>query len=233
MKKNFCTIILFLLFLSVGYAQKINTLSNKEKRGGWELLFNGSNTNGWTTNGGKVVPSGWEVENGLLTVKKGLKGGDIVSEKEYSDFELSLDYSIEPGCNSGVKYFYTRYEKGGNLGFEYQILDDVLGEDNKLANHLAGSLYDVLPPNESKKKVNAPGKWNTIRIVAKGKNVEHWLNGKKILEFVRGSQAFTEAVAKSKFRQTMPAFGMVEKGRILLQEHGGEVSFRNIKIREL
>src|SRR5690606_15856156 len=113
-----------------------------------------------------------------ITALKGGKGGDIVTETEYSDFEFSVDYNIEPGCNSGIKYFYSKYEKGGNLGMEYQILDDKLAEDNQKENHLCGSFYDVIPVGVSKKKVNAPGQWNTVRIVAKNKKVEHWLNGK-------------------------------------------------------
>jgi hypothetical protein len=161
------------------------------------------------------------------------KVDDIITSNQYSDFDLILEYKIEPACNSGVKYFFTKYETGGNLGMEFQILDDVLAEDNKLENHLSGSFYDVLAPDPSKKKINPPGEWNTIRIVSKGKKVEHWLNGRKILSFTRGDKSFTEGVAKSKFSKAVPAFGMVEKGYVLLQEHGGVVSFRNIKIREL
>jgi len=116
---------------------------------------------------------------------------------------------------------------------EYQIIDDIMGEDNKKENHLCGSFYDVLPVNAYKKKVNAPGKWNTIRILSKGKKVEHWINGVKILEFTRGDKTYTDAVALSKFNKAVPAFGMVEKGHILLQEHGGAVSFKNIKIKTL
>ncbi|GAA4406222.1 hypothetical protein GCM10023187_25450 [Nibrella viscosa] len=215
------------------YAQKANTLTPKEKKAGWVLLFDGTSSNGWTTPGGKPVPAGWEVKDGLLIARKGAKGGDIISANQYADFDLMLDFNLEPGGNSGVKYFFTKYEKGGNLGMEYQILDDELAEDNKKENHLTGSFYDVIPPNAALKKVKAPGQWNTLRIVAKGRQVEHWLNGVKILEFTRGSQPFTEAVALSKFSKTVPAFGTVEKGHILLQEHGHEVSFKNIKIKPL
>ncbi len=232
-KKVFCFMAACIMLSSIGFSQNTNSLTSKEKRKGWILLFDGVSTNGWTTPGGKPVPAGWEVKDGSIATKKGGKGGDIITVNQYSDFELSVDYNIEPGCNSGIKYFYTKYEKGGNLGMEYQILDDVLGEDNKLANHLTASFYDVMPPVESKKKINAPGKWNTVRIVAKGKKVEHWLNGKKVLEYTRGSQEYLDAVAKSKFSKTAPAFGMVDKGHILLQEHGGQATFRNIKIRSL
>ena len=216
-----------------GQAQPANTLTNKEKKQGWTLLFDGINTTGWTTPQGKSVPAGWVVENGTLTAKKGGKGGDIISTNQYGNFELMLDFNIESEGNSGVKYFYTNYEKGGNLGLEYQILDDKLAEDNKKANHLTGSFYDVIPPNEALKKANPPGQWNTLRIVATGRQVQHYLNGVKILEFMRGSPAYLEAVSHSKFNKAVPAFGTVEKGHILLQEHGSEILFKNVKIKVL
>ncbi len=221
------------MFPLSAFPQKTNILTPKEKKDGWILLFDGVSTKGWTTVDGKPVPGGWEVSNGVLTAKKDGKGGDIISTGAYSDFELSLDFNIEPGGNSGVKYLFTRYTQGGNLGMEYQILDDELAEDNQKDNHLTGSFYDVLAPDESGKKTNPPGQWNTIRVVARKKKVEHWLNGVKILEFTRGSQAYQEAVTLSKFSKAVPAFGMVEKGHILLQEHGSAVSFRNIKIKSL
>lgn len=225
--------IIMLLICTIVNAQTANSLTKKEKKQGWILLFDGKTTHGWTTSGGKPVSAGWEVKDGSITTVKGGKGGDIVTVNEYKDFDFSVDFNISPGCNSGIKYFYTKYPTGGNLGMEYQIIDDKLGEDNKLENHLCGSFYDVLPPNAAVKRVNEPGQWNTVRIVCKGKNVEHWLNGKKILEFTRGSENYTAAVAKSKFNKAVPAFGTVEKGKILLQEHGGVVSFRNIKIKSL
>src|SRR5450759_1600906 len=232
MKKFIYLSVLFLLVLTTSNSQTPNTLTSKEIKNGWVLLFDGTSTNGWTTTKGQPVPEGsWKIINGSInTVTEG-KGGDIITVNEYSDFELSVDFKITPGCNSGIKYFFTTYESGGNLGCEYQIIDDKLGEDTKQANHLCGSLYDVLPPIESKKKVNSPGEWNTLRVVAKGKKVEHWMNGVNILEYTRGDQAFSDAVAKSKFSKTVPAFGTVEKGHIMLQYHGGLVAFRNIKIK--
>lgn len=218
---------------TASFSQKANTLTPKEKKEGWILLFDGSSTDGWKTSSGGAVPSGWQTKDGTLTALKGEKGGDIVSVDEFSDFDLSIDYNLESAGNSGIKYFYTKYEKGGNLGIEYQILDDKLAEDNKKKNHLTGSFYDVLPPDESIKKVNAPGKWNNLRVISKNKKVEHWLNGVKILQYVRGSKEVAQAVAESKFNAVIPAFGTVEKGRILLQEHGAQVSFKNIKIRVL
>ena len=231
MDKKILSLILFFLG-SAGLLQAQNPkLSGKETKEGWVLLFDGKTTNGWETPDGKPVPSAWEVKDGTISTTKSAKGSDIVTVNEYTDFELSLDFKIEPGTNSGIKYFYTHYTVGGNLGLEYQVLDDQLAEDNKQANHLCGSFYDVLAPDTTVKKVKSPGKWNNVRIVAKGKNVEHWLNGKKILGFTRGSKVYTDAVAKSKFNKTQPAFGLVEKGKILLQDHGGSASFRNIKIK--
>lgn len=232
-KQLLFSVLTWLTLPVVVLAQSPNTLTALEKKDGWALLFDGNRTTGWTTPDGKPVGAGWVVENGTLTARKGAKGGDIVSVGEYANFELALDYNLEPTGNSGVKYFYTRYETGGNLGMEYQLLDDQLAEDNKKANHLTGSFYDVIPPDTAQKRVNPPGQWNSIRIVANGRQVQHWLNGVKILEFTRGSAPFTEAVANSKFSKAVSTFGTVERGRILLQEHGHEVSFRNIKIKPL
>jgi hypothetical protein len=233
MKKVFYSLLALLLMAPAINAQTANTLSAKEKKQGWILLFDGVSSNGWITSGNKPVPAGWEVKDGCITAIKDGKGGDIITVGEYADFDFSVDYNIVPACNSGIKYFYTKYPTGGNLGMEYQIIDDKLAEDIHKDNHLCGSFYDVLPVTVADKKVNAPGQWNTIRIVSKGKKVEHWLNGVKLLEFTRGDKAYTDAVALSKFNKTVPAFGMVEKGHILLQEHGGVVSFRNIKIKLL
>lgn len=207
--------------------------SSKENQKGWEQLFNGKNMNGWTATDGSPVSDGWQVIDGAIVAVKDGKGGDIMSIGEYGDFDLSVDYKIEPGVNSGVKYFFAEYQNGGRLGMEYQIIDDVAGEDIHRANHLTGSFYDVLPPDESNKKINPPGQWNTLRIVALGKKVEHWLNGVKILDYERGSNSYKEAVVNSKFSKAEPPFGMVEKGHIMLQEHGGVVAFKNIKIKKL
>jgi hypothetical protein len=238
MKKFIYLLVSLLLIIPVTsiFSQTSNTLTPKEKKEGWVLLFDGVSTNGWTTTSGQPVPVAggcWEVINGCINTVVGGKGGDIITVNEYSDFELSVDFKITPGCNSGVKYFFTTYKNGGNLGCEYQIIDDKLGEDINKASHRCGSLYDIFSPDESKKKVNPPDQWNTIRVVAKGKNVEHWMNGILILKYTRGDKAFTDAVAKSKFSKTVPAFGTVEKGHILLQYHGGLVFFKNIKIKVL
>ena len=231
LRKNLCFLMLLIGFVSIARAQKLNELTGSEKKKGWVLLFDGKTTNGWTTTGGKPVPAGWEIEDGNMTAIAGGKGGDIITAKEYANFELTVDYRIDTACNSGIKYFFTKYDEGGNLGMEYQILDDELAEDNKKANHLTGSLYDILAPSKLMKKVNPTGVWNTIRIVSENDRVQHWLNGFKVLEYKKTSESFKDAVALSKFSKTVPAFGSVKQGHILLQEHGGLVSFRNIKVR--
>ncbi len=233
--KSTFLVIGFCLCSFINFAEQNtnNSLTKKEKKQGWTLLFDGSTSAGWIQANGKPFPDkGWQIKNGSLTVLENEKGGDIVTVDEYADFELTVDFMLTKTANSGIKYFFTNYPTGGPLGMEYQVMDDVDASDNKLANHLCGSLYDIFPPDTMKKKVNPIGAWNTARIVCKGKHVEHWLNGKKILTFERGSEPYLTAVAQSKYKTT-PVFGMVEKGRILLQEHGHEVSFRNIKIRKL
>ncbi|HEX8608275.1 MAG TPA: DUF1080 domain-containing protein [Pedobacter sp.] len=233
MKRSIYILMFLVAFSATVFAQKPNHLSKSDVKKGWVLLFDGESTKGWTTTTGTDVPSGWQVVSGTLVATADGKGGDIIAPGEYSDFELTLDYRVALTSNSGVKYFYTKYATGGDLGLEYQILDDELAEDNGQANHLAGSLYDILEPSKGLKKLNRAGEWNSIKIIAKGKTVEHWLNDYKVLSFSRDSKAFKDAVAASKFSKVDPAFGSINKGRILLQEHGGEVSFRNIKIRKL
>lgn len=218
---------------SFGQTSAINTLTTKEKQQGWILLFDGKTNKGWTKPDGSAFPEkGWIISDGCLSIQQGQTGGDIVTVDEYSDFDLTVDFLMSSACNSGIKYFYYNYPKGGRLGMEYQIIDDALAEDNKFDTHLLGSLYDIFTPDKSKVSVNPIGQWNTARILSKGMHVEHWLNGKKILEFERGSEKYLTGVTKSKFK-CEPVFGMIEKGRILLQEHGSDISFRNIKILNL
>ncbi len=224
--------------LTTAFAQKAkdNTLTKKEISEKWKLLFDGTTTNGWASGDGKPIvaaPGAWEIISGTLTLKKDAKGGDIFTTEEYGNFEFVADFNIEPGTNSGIKYLFRKYDKGGNLGCEFQIIDDILGEDNKLADHLLGSFYDVLPPVEANKKVNPPGQWNTIRIVVKGNNVQHFVNNQKVLEYTRGSEQFLAGVTDSKFSKVEPIFGTVEKGKFMLQDHHGPVAFKNIKVRAL
>jgi hypothetical protein len=214
-----------------------NVLSEKETATGWKLLFDGKTTNGWRGFHQKSFPTqGWRVENGTLHHVAGSAGGDIITASEYEWFELDVDWKIATGGNSGIKYLISEdLIKTGQagLGFEMQILDDEHHPDAKEGiggNRTAGSLYDLIAPTN--RKLHPVGEWNTARVVVRGSHVEHWLNGAKIVEFDMGSSRMIALIAASKYKVN-PGFGKVTKGHILLQDHGDDVWFRNIKILEL
>jgi hypothetical protein len=226
-----------------------NTLTPEEQATGWRLLWDGKTTDGWRGAKSESFPKkGWEIQDGALTVlasggAESAGGGDIVTRERYSQFELLVDFKITEGANSGIKYFCepnldpitgtgAKAATGSAIGLEYQILDDARHPDAKMGrdgNRTIGSLYDLIPAAATK-KVNPIGEWNTARILVQGKHVEHWLNGEKVLEYERGSEAFRALVTKSKYK-SIPGFGELPDGHILLQDHGNCVSFRNIKIR--
>ena len=189
----------------------------------------------------RIPQKGWVVEDGILKVLKGsggesTNGGDIITTKKYGNFILKVDFKITEGANSGIKYFVDpdlNKGEGSAIGCEFQILDDKNHPDAKLGvkgNRTLGSLYDLIPAPENKPFFN--GFFNTAMIVVKGNHVEHWLNGVKLLEYERNNQMWNALVAYSKYKD-WPNFGNVEEGHILLQDHGDEVWFRNIKIKEL
>jgi hypothetical protein len=223
--------IVLLSFLVKGLVSgQLPKLTQKEVEQNWVLLFDGQSSKGWKRFNGDPFPSkGWKIQNGTISVDTTQgQTDDIVTENEYSNFELSLEVKLTEGANSGIKYLLL---KNSNLGCEYQILDDLRHPDAKYNNRVQGSLYDLIAPVKDKK--NKPiGEWNLVRIISNGKHVEHWLNGAKILEYERGSESFRKFVSESKFKN-VKGFGEVEKSPILLQQHGGVVSFRNIKIRKL
>ncbi len=217
-----------------------NAFTKQEKREGWKLLFDGTTMNGWRGAYMDSLPTnGWEVRGGMLIVDssgggEAAFGGDIVTIGEYRNFELKVDFLLTTGANSGIKYFVTEQQPrtpGSAKGLEYQILDDANHPDAKLGiggNRTLASLYDLIPATN--KKVNPVGEWNHARILVDGKHVEHWLNDVKVLAYERGGTEFLAHKAVSKFKD-LPGFGEAEKGHILLQDHGNEVHFRNIKIR--
>jgi inosose dehydratase len=228
------------------YAETPNTLTKEEVEAGWQLLFDGKTEKGWRGINQKSFPeSGWFVANGELAVNavdgaESQNGGDIITVKTYGDFELQWQWRmLSRGGNSGVKYFVEEgladNSKHG-IGLEYQILDDanhpwmIEGKMKPGDYYTVGALYGLYKP--ANKKLKLLNEYNDCRIISKGKHVEHWLNGVKVLEFERGSDDFKERVSQSKFKN-IKNFGQAKEGHILLQDHGSKVYFRNIKIREL
>ncbi|MEX2213583.1 MAG: DUF1080 domain-containing protein [Phycisphaeraceae bacterium] len=191
-------------------------------------LFDGKTLTGWVTGGGKPVTQGWVVEDG--TLHRADKGGDIFTEKEYTDFILEFEWKISEAGNSGVKYRFGKYGNS-SIGAEYQVLDDDKHPDGKVGKRRqSGSLYDVIEPNDEK-KLNAVGQWNHAKIVVKGTKIEHWVNGKKVIDIDLTSDEWKSALAKSKFKGA-PDFA-TKAGKIMLQDHGNKVWFRNLKITDL
>ncbi|HUS03134.1 MAG TPA: DUF1080 domain-containing protein [Chitinophagaceae bacterium] len=221
-----------------------NSLTAYEKKDGWRLLFDGRSSNGWMSFRKTPFPAkGWVIKDGTINVlpsegKEAANGGDIVTKEEFSAFDLSFEYKLSPGANSGVKYFVTLTENnsGSAIGLEYQVLDDSLHPDAKAGrdgNRTLASLYDLIKANKPAATIRPIGAWNTGRIVVyPGNKVEHYINGIKVLEYVRGSKEYRDLVAISKYN-VWKNFGEAKQGHILLQDHGNAVSYRSIKIKTL
>ncbi|MBQ8047311.1 MAG: DUF1080 domain-containing protein [Prevotella sp.] len=219
-----------------------NSIAPEEEREGWKLLWDGKTTDGWR--GAKLDEfprKGWTIGNGVLKVEKGnggeaSNGGDIVTTRTYKNFILKVDFKITEGANSGIKYFVKpdmNKGEGSAIGCEFQILDDLRHPDAKLGvngNRTLGSLYDLIPaPTDKPFDIKA---WNTAMVIVRGNHVEHWLNGVKLIEYERNNQEWNALVAYSKYKN-WPNFGNHAEGNILLQDHGDEVWFKNVKILEL
>jgi hypothetical protein len=204
----------------------------KTASGGWRSLFDGKTFAGWRGYRMKATPAkGWKIEDGILKKVAGERGGDIITDETFDNFELSWEWRISRAGNNGIKYLVTE-DRPSAPGPEYQMIDDAANEDGKVGpKHATASFYDVLPPSDDK-PLKPAGEWNQSRLLIQGDHVEHWLNGKKVLAYELGGDTVKAAVAKSKFRNS-PRFGEKIKGHILLTDHHDECWFRNIRIREL
>jgi len=226
-----------------------NQLTSAERAAGWRLLFDGRTLEGWRGLGYDSVPTAhWRVVDGAIekiasgTVPKmpdgqPANGGDLMTVDSFRDFELAFQWKVARGANSGVKYNVSEeysLKHASNhaaLGFEYQVLDDSLNEDNKIPSHRAAALYDLIPPS-ARKHLAPVGEWNSARIVLRGNHGEHWLNGVKVVDFDLGTPRMDSLLAKSKYH-VYKGFADRRAGHIILQDHGDEAYFRDIKIREL
>jgi len=210
-----------------GAQETMNTLSEAERAAGWILLFDGRSLDGWRGYNMRGLSGGWAVEDG--TIARVGAGGDIITEAEYADFELAFDWKVATGGNSGV---FFRAAEGEPLIYhsapEFQVLDDANHRDGQSPLTSAGSNYGL--HSAPRGVVKAAGEWNSARIIARGNEVEHWLNGTKVVEYELRSEAWAALVANSKFVE-WPAYGMADRGHIGLQDHGDPVWYRNLKLR--
>ena len=205
-----------------------NTLTADDQKAGWTLLFDGKTTQGWRSFGKQSFPEkGWIARDGELQLDGRSKAGDIVTEEKFSDFDLMWEWKLPKDANNGLKYFILEERKQA-IGHEYQMLDDHGKKPNKGST---ASFYEVLAP-AAETPLKPAGEWNQSRVLVQGNHVEHWLNGKKVLEYELGSEEVLAAVQKSKFK-SVEGFGKKQNGHILLTYHNDPVSDRNIKIRRL
>jgi hypothetical protein len=206
-------------------------LAADPKTSDWKPLFDGRSTTGWRGYKTQDVPAGWKAVDGVL-VKQGTNSADLVTKDQYGDFDLEFEWKLDPGGNAGVLYRGTEeYDHIYWSAPEYQLLDDAVHKDGQNRLTSAGSAYGLYPPPAG--VVKPAGQWNTSRIVAKGAHVEHWLNGKKVVEYELWSPDWEAKVKASKFKD-WPNYGRAKKGYIAFQgDHEGNLSLRNVRIKEL
>lgn len=244
MQKLFIVSFVTALLFSCNSAKQsmgTNKLTTEEQNAGWRLLFNGRNTEGWHKYGNAPVGSAWKITDGSLeldtTVKENWQvkdGGDIISDEEFENFHLKLDWKIAKNGNSGIIFYIhedkANYEFPWMTGMEMQVLDNNGHPDAKIIKHRAGDLYDLI--TVSKETVKPYGEWNHAEIKCLNGKLDLYLNGENVVSTILWDDNWKKMVAGSKFRN-MPGFGTYKKGHIGLQDHGNEVFFRNIMIKKL
>lgn len=212
-----------------------NTLTASEKKTGWKLLFDGKSLNGWRPYQNKITDS-WSVKDGTFyckgsTTDKSDKRADMITDKQFENFDLSVDWKISPKGNSGILYMVTEeYPTSYLSGPEYQLIDDVNFPDKLEDWQKTGANYAMDPAPTA--APNPVGQWNTTRIVVNKGHVQHWLNGKKLLDFEMWTDEWKKKKMNGKWKEA-PGYGQSKKGHIALQDHGSEAWFKNIKIKEL
>ena len=247
--KRFLLTSLLLVCSAVTTSAQTNALTRAEKNAGWRLLFDGQSFAGWRGLGYDSVPSlHWRIKDGtIMKIASGnvpkiadgqpASGGDLMSVNTFQNFELAWEFKLTAKANTGVKYNVSEefsLKNAGNhaaLGWEFQLQDDVNGDDIAIPSHLTGSLYEMIAANAQ--SITKPvGEWNSARLVFNGNKGEHWLNGRKVVEFDITTPEFATLFARSKYRNIV-GFAARKKGHVILQDHNDEVYFRSIKIREL
>jgi hypothetical protein len=248
--KKILFLIVTSLYMHYGYSQgntmtTDNSLSNQEKNNGWQLLFDGQSTHGWHTYGKPVAGKAWRVKDGTLFLDAKAKeslgpaeSGDLVTDEEYGDFDLKLDWKIGPKGNSGIIFYIhedtSKYHNTYNTGPEMQVLDNGTPTrpghtDSRLYTHRAGDLYDLIASREA---VNPQGEWNHVEIKSVNGKLDFYMNGEHSLSTTLWDDNWRQMIAISKFKD-MPGFGTFKKGKISLQDHGEDVWFKNIRIKKL
>ena len=212
----------------------VNQLTDAEKKDGFELLFDGQSVGGWHVFKKETDGSAWKVQDGTLHFDNTVdKGGDLVSEKEYGNFHLKIDWKIDTGGNSGIMLYVQegpKFEKTYHTGPEMQVLDNERHPDAKIIKHRAGDLYDLI--TSTPETVKPALEWNHVEIISKDGNLEFYLNGTKVVQTTLWNDSWKKLIAGSKFKD-MPDFGKHKSGHIALQDHGNKVWYRNIKVKNL
>jgi hypothetical protein len=246
--RSLLTIMVLAVFLTACTSSKqttmnseVNTLTSSESKDGWQLLFDGKTTNGWHTYGKTSVSAAWKVVDSSLFLDTSYKekgqineGGDIVTNEEFDNFHLQVDWKVAPKGNSGIIFYVqedtARYKQTWHTGLEMQVLDNAGHKDAQINKHRAGDLYDLIASTKEAQK--PAGEWNHVEIISNNGKLDFFLNSVQIVSTTLWDDHWKTLIANSKFKD-MPGFGTFKKGKIALQDHGDSVWFRNIKIKRL